>query len=263
MEDRLELLRSVRTNLSPVYGVLAGPSPPLAEFLDGAMVGRPDREAIDEAGTRHRLWVCPKGAQALAGALVNDPLLIADGHHRYTVALAYREEMRSRYGSGPWDGMMILVVDADTEDPPVLPIHRVLREGPAPPAPGGERARDMAELLASLHDEDVTFGMVSIEEGEPVHRVASLAGSPPTVCALHAEVLDPAKAGPTNLSFVPDSVAAERAVLSGEAFMAYLLPPTRVERVWEVVRSGRRLPEKSTYFWPKPRTGMVIRPLHL
>jgi hypothetical protein len=122
--------------------------------------------------------------------------------------------------------------------------------------------RDMSELLASLRDEDVTFGMVGNEDGGLVHRVASLTGSPPTVCALHAQVLDPAKAGPANLRFVPDSVAAEWAVVSGEASVAYLLPPTRVERVWEVVRSGRRLPEKSTYFWPKPRTGMVVRPLH-
>src|SRR5207245_885438 len=173
-----------------------GPSPPLAAFLDEAMASRPHREAIDEAGTGHRLWVCPRGWEALVGALANDPLLIADGHHRYTVALAYREEMRSRLGPGPWDGMMMLVVDSVTEDPPVLPIHRVLLEGPVPPAPEGERVREMAELLASLRDEDVTFGMVSNEDGESVHRVASLTGPPPTVCALHTQVLDPAGASP-------------------------------------------------------------------
>jgi uncharacterized protein (DUF1015 family) len=64
-----------------------------------------------------------------------------------------------------------------------------------------------------------------------------------------------------DLRFVPDSVAAERAVESGQAEAAYVLPPTRVDRVWDVVGAGRKLPPKSTYFWPKPRTGMVIRPL--
>ena len=58
-----------------------------------------------------------------------EDLLIADGHHRYTVALAFREEMRRRQGPGPWDRIMMLIVDAASEDPPVLPIHRILATG--------------------------------------------------------------------------------------------------------------------------------------
>ena len=63
------------------------------------------------------------------------------------------------------------------------------------------------------------------------------------------------------LRFVPDAVEAEQAVLSGSASAAYLLPPTKVDRVWTLVEAGQKLPQKSTYFWPKPRTGLVIRPL--
>jgi uncharacterized protein (DUF1015 family) len=65
------------------------------------------------------------------------------------------------------------------------------------------------------------------------------------------------------LRFVPDCVLAEAAVMAGDAETAYLLPPTRVQRVWDVVAGGGRLPQKSTYFWPKPRTGMIIRPFEL
>jgi hypothetical protein len=100
---------------------------------------------------------------------------------------------------------------------------------------------------------------VILEDGSAVHRVARLDGTPPTVCALHDRILDRIPAA--ELRFEPDSVAAEAAVLAGTARIAYLLPPTRVERVWEVVRTSGRLPVKSTYFWPKPRTGMLIRPL--
>jgi uncharacterized protein (DUF1015 family) len=62
------------------------------------------------------------------------------------------------------------------------------------------------------------------------------------------------------LRFTADVVAAERAVLDRNASVAYVLPPTKVDRVWSLVRAGEKMPQKSTYFWPKPRTGLVIRP---
>ncbi|HEY4634102.1 MAG TPA: hypothetical protein VIH00_09320, partial [Candidatus Limnocylindrales bacterium] len=62
------------------------------------------------------------------------------------------------------------------------------------------------------------------------------------------------------LRFTPDAVAAEEAVRGGEAVAAYFLPPTAAATIRSVVDRGDRLPQKSTYFWPKPRTGLVIRP---
>ena len=117
----------------------------------------------------------------------------------------------------------------------------------------------MAEVLATVRDEDLTVGVVQREKGTLTHRILTLGGAPPTVCELHSRLLDVLPAA--DLRFVPDSVAAERAVQSGWARSASILPPTRVDRVWDVVGAGRKLPQKSTYFWPKPRTGMVIRPM--
>jgi len=77
-----------------------------------------------------------------------------------------------------------------------------------------------------------------------------------TVCALHEQVL-----GDARLRFVPDAAVAEDLVRSGQAPAAFFLPPTRVDRIRAVIERGERLPQKSTYFWPKPRTGMVFRPL--
>jgi uncharacterized protein (DUF1015 family) len=259
VEDRLRLLRQARANLSPVYGVYGGPSEAVASFLGQETRRPPAQEVVDEDGTRHRLWVSSEGTEAITEALRDEQLLIADGHHRYTVALAYRDEMRARFGPGPWDAMMMLIVDGTTEDPPVLPIHRVVAGPDGLDMPEGLRVRDMAEVLASLDDDALTYGLVTLEEGEPVHRVATAPGSPPTVWALHQHVLDRAPNLP--LRFVPDAVAAEQAVLNGSAGAAFLLPPTRVDRVRTIIQDGGRLPQKSTYFWPKPRTGMVIRPL--
>jgi uncharacterized protein (DUF1015 family) len=272
IQDRLTLLRAVVSNLSPVYAVAKGPIPELSAFLDRTMEKPPHLETTDDAGTRHRLWVTSgteRSAAGAAAALSAQRLMIADGHHRYTVAMAYRDEMRGRSGPGPWDAMMMLVVDAGTEDPPVLPIHRLVRGtvGPDDGMPGtasvrpikGEAVRDLAEVLATVSDEDLTVGVVQREAGHLIHRILALDGVPPAVCELHNQLLDELPA--RDLRFVPDSVAAERAVESGRAEAAYVLPPTRVDRVWGVVGAGRKLPPKSTYFWPKPRTGMVIRPL--
>jgi uncharacterized protein (DUF1015 family) len=257
IEDRLSLLRAVRANLSPVYAVHADRSEAVARFLDLATAAPPTVDLADDSGTRHRMWVSTEGLDAIVGDLRSKTVMIADGHHRYTVAMACREEMRAQAGPGPWDSMMMFIVDAVVEDPPVLPIHRLLAHG-GPERAEGERVRDMAEILASLTDDELTFGIVRMESGEVAHRIARLKGSPPTVCALHEQVLDPMTGD--EIRFVPDAFAAERAVLSGEASVAYLLPPTRVERVFGVIGAGGTLPQKSTYFWPKPRAGMVIRP---
>jgi uncharacterized protein (DUF1015 family) len=260
MHDRLALLRAVRANLSAVYMVMAGQpaSDPVTAFLDGATSSPPLFELTDESGTRHRLWAVPGPLDQISQALREHPLLIADGHHRYSVALAYRDEMRARFGPGPWDAIMALVVDAGAEDPPVLPIHRLL-VGDDRPKPTGDRVMDLAEILATVDDDALTYGVVTSEDGEIVHRVAALAGQPPTVCALHDQILDRLTA--PGLRFVADAATVEADIRAGGGSAAFILPATRVDRVWSVVREGRRLPQKSTYFWPKPRTGLVMRSL--
>ena len=255
VEDRLALLRAVRANLSPVYALFRGPCRELSAWLDETASAPPAMEIADEAGVEHRMWVEERG-ESIPAWLGGEQLLIADGHHRYTVALAFREEMRAAHGPGPWDRMMMLLVDAGAEDPPVLPIHRVLVSGTRPIE--GRRVRDLAEVLTSLHDDDLTYGTVAVEEGRLIHRVAEAKGEPPTVCALHEHLLPE---GDGELRYVPDAVAAEELVRNDDAAAAFFLPPTRVERIRAVIDQHRRLPQKSTYFWPKPRTGFVIRPL--
>jgi uncharacterized protein (DUF1015 family) len=258
VEDRLRLMRATAADLSPIYAVVGGPSEPQRDLLERAAAGPPERELTDEEGVAHRLWAEPLPA-ALRDWYRDQTLLIADGHHRYQTALAHREELRAARGPGPWDGVLMLVVDAATEDPPVLPIHRLLRVDPVPDL-AGERVRGLEEVLANLVDDDLRFGAALRGNGGLVHLVGHLEGPPPTVAALHRELLDPMP-GARDVRFVPDAFGAEAAVRSGDADLALFLPPARVANVREVVASGGRLPQKSTYFWPKPRTGLVIRPL--
>jgi uncharacterized protein (DUF1015 family) len=256
LEDRLALLRAARANLSPVHAVYPGPVGVIRDLLDETTEREPARETTDEAGTTHRLWVHHDTGHACR-ALRREPIMIADGHHRYSVALAYQREMNASAGPGPWDRMMVLLVDSASERPPVLPIHRAVL-GPPPSIPGGAaRVRDLLAMLGSLGDEDVTVGVVRYEDGELTHSIVGLPGEPPAVAALHLRILGGVP--PDRLAYLPDAVDAERMVRSGRASAAFFLPPTRVETVRRVVAHGAILPEKSTYFWPKPRTGMVIR----
>jgi uncharacterized protein (DUF1015 family) len=258
VEDRLRLMRATAADLSPIYAVVGGPSRAQAELLERAGGRPPDRELIDEEGVSHRLWVeaMPPG---LADWYRDQPVLIADGHHRYQTALAHREEAHRDRGPGPWDAVMMLVVDAASEDPPVLPIHRLVRVDRVPDLPG-DRVRGLEEVLARLVDDDLQFGAAVRADGGLVHLVGRLDGEPPTVAALHRALLDPLP-GVRDIRFVPDAARAEASVRSGQADLALFLPPARVANVRKVVAAGGRLPQKSTYFWPKPRTGMVIRPL--
>jgi uncharacterized protein (DUF1015 family) len=209
---------------------------------------------IDEDGVEHRLWQSGP-APEVAGWLERESLMIADGHHRYATALRHRNEMRADRGAGPWDAAMMLLVDATLEEPPVLPYHRIQRSGAVPP--GGVRVRDLEEVLESVDDDKLRYGVATHHEGALVHRLVELAGGPPIVSRLHEQTL----AGLEHeLRFTPDAVAAEEAVRGGEAVAAYFLPPTAAATIRSVVDRGERLPQKSTYFWPKPRTGLVIRP---
>ena len=257
LEDRLRLLRATQTHLSAVYGTIEGPCRPLADLLASTTASAPEMEAVDEQGVAHRMWpVAPD--PAIAGWLAPAPLLIADGHHRYTTALRYRQERDATDGPGPWDRVLTLIVDAATERPPVLPFHRVQTSGAVPDL--GEAVKDLADALGRVSDDDNVIARVEASDGEIRYRLLRLQGAPPAVRALHESILD-GRVPEGSLRFVSDAAAADEAVRSGDAVAAYLLPPTTPERIRAVIQRGERLPQKSTYFWPKPRTGMIMLPV--
>jgi uncharacterized protein (DUF1015 family) len=257
IEDRLHLLRATRTHLSPIYGTIAGPNAPLAELLARVTSVAPVLHAIDEEGIDHRMWPVA-GDEAVDRWLADEYLLIADGHHRYATALEYRDERHASNGPGPWDRILTLIVDAGTEDVPVLPYHRVQLAGTPPE--GGDAMADLTSLLHELDDAALRYGTAASDGTVVDYRVHTLHGEPPTVEALHHELLDRIAAGDA-LAFTHEAEDADRAVRDGTAVAAYFLPSTTPDRIRKVIERGERLPRKSTFFWPKPRTGMVFMPL--
>jgi len=258
IEDRLALLRATGTHLSPIYGTVAGPSAPLAALLDRVCGAPPLTELIDEEGVRHRLWRV--GAdEPVAEWLRPDDLLIADGHHRYTTGLAYRDERDAADGPGAWDAILTFVVDAGTQLVPVLPYHRVQVAGTPPDT--GEPVGSLHEIIDLADDEKGTVGVIRRDaRGHVSYGMLELPGKPPVVRTLHERILDRAAPGDA-LRFTHSGNDAEHAVRSGEAVAAYVLPPTTPEDVLAAIERGERLPRKSTFFWPKPRTGLVLMPV--
>jgi hypothetical protein len=185
-------------------------------------------------------------------------LLIADGHHRYTTALHYRNERREADGPGRWDRLLTFVVDAGSERISVLPFHRVQMGGDVPEL--GTPASSLGEVLSAISDDEPVIGVAIARSDHVEYRTARLHGDPPAVRALHREVLD-GHVPTLELRFVPDAHQADAAVRDGSAVAAWFLPATRPDRIRKVVQRGERLPQKSTYFWPKPRTGMAMMPL--
>ncbi|MGH2635631.1 MAG: DUF1015 family protein [Actinomycetota bacterium] len=254
VRDRLRLVRSVAANLSCIYSIFPGPNRTLEGWLSGSTAGAPHAELTDRDGVEHRMWIAPPDPD-VERWFHGETLMIADGHHRYATALRYRDEMRATHGPGPWDATMMFLVDAGLEDPPVLPFHRIQVAGAAPA--DGVRVRDLGEVLESVDDGKLVVGTAAREDGGLVHRVVELAGLPPAVSRLHETTLSGLDHA---IRFTADAVAAEEAVRSGRAVAAYFLPATDAGTIRSVVDGGDRLPQKSTFFWPKPRTGLVLRP---
>lgn len=253
--ERLGRLRAVRANISPIHVITPGPSPLLRARLE-EVTSRPAMgEVTDDDGVTHRLWAFGPDAE-VAAELSEQTCMIADGHHRYTTALEYREEMRAAHGEGPWDQVLALIVDA-SEEAPVLPFHRIVLKGSLPEP--SKVTSTLEETLNALDDDAPIVGVISPGSGKGgvTYGVVELDAPPPAVEAL--EPLLPRDED--SVRFSPDAHEADRAVRMREAEGAWLLPPTTASRIRASIDAGRRLPRKSTYFWPKPRTGFVLRPL--
>jgi uncharacterized protein (DUF1015 family) len=283
--DRLALLEATGVNLSPVFGVYAGQGR-AAAAVAGVTATPPALDCVDDAGVGHRLWPVsdPEPVAAWCELLADRRVLIADGHHRYRTSLAYRDAMRATHPGrgGPWDELLMLLVDADLHGPAVLAIHRLLAgpDGAAVLAgleadfharPAGSPAEAEA-LLGALPAEAVAFGLYGggrswlLVARDPA-ALAAEAGRVRRMLdveILHGPVLSKRLAVDDfeqRVAYESDLVQAVRQVDEGAFSSLVLLRPARFADVAAVAAVGEILPQKTTFFYPKPRDGLVLRPL--
>jgi uncharacterized protein (DUF1015 family) len=238
-EGRLRLLRETRAQLEPLFFLYEGEPP----------TRRPDREPNLEADGA-RLWqLSLHGTDGVSGAFADRQLLIADGHHRYETALAYHEE------AGTPESGYVLAVLVSLDDPGLMifPTHRVFAEEPAEPLTTEERLPDPQSALAALNDLPLERAAAVVYRPGDAELAVDGEGE------LDVRLVD--RLGHEGISYTPDWQEAVRAVDSGEAAVAVLMRPTRIEDVFAVAQRGETMPQKSTYFYPKLVSGLLFLPL--
>lgn len=249
----------------------------------------------------HRLWIVtrPEIVAAVAEEMKPKPLFIADGHHRYETALNYRNEMRAAGrkcapGSENFNNSMMTFVNFDDEGLTILPTHRMVFGLPAPDWAG--LARRLGENFSLTEVPSLAVLLRELEKGRNRHvfgfqgdgkfrllalkndrKPATIVPGPFSpawkeldVSILHTLILDAllgidaAKLeAQTNVRYYRAEAEACAAVEKGEGQMAFYLNPTRAAQVKEVAGQGEKMPQKSTDFFPKILSGLLINRYNL
>jgi uncharacterized protein (DUF1015 family) len=270
--DRLDLLRATRANLSPIWGLSMAPG--VTATFDPTD-DEPVADAYDDDGVRHQLWVLsdPDAVQAVAAAVASAPVVLADGHHRYETARTFQAECREASGDkpGPYDLVMALVVELAEEQLHVGAIHRTVSGLPEGFDLVGRLSRWFDVVRAGAADER-TLGALSDSNSMALVTggVAYLLLPHPELDAEVGNDLDSSLIA-TVLERLPAHEVMHRhsvaevmeALARGQGQAAFLLRPVTVKQIDEWANERRRMPPKTTYFSPKPRTGMVFRSLDI
>jgi uncharacterized protein (DUF1015 family) len=268
--DRLELLRTCRANLSPIWGLslTAG----LAAACTAATRGGPaPMSATDDDGIVHELWPVsdPEAIASIASLVAATPVVIADGHHRYETATFYQSERRRASGDAPgaYDAVMALVVELSPDELVVQAIHRLVAGLPEELDAFEALGAHLEVLDGPEHAADLPAEMAEVGAIGLVTRQGNYLLRPRPALLEAAEAdLDSSRLDVALASLPAHEIAYQHgtravidAVADGTAQLGFLLRPATVEQIADTAHSGRRMPPKTTFFHPKPRTGLVLR----
>ncbi|MDP7162539.1 MAG: DUF1015 domain-containing protein [Phycisphaerae bacterium] len=295
--DRLKLTEHTRMQLSPIFAFYRDPRGQVADLLARPAEAAPSAHGRLD-GVDQSIWAVsePDVIASIAEVLRDSPIYIADGHHRYTTAVNYADALRE---SGQIDAdheanfVMFALVAQDDPGLLVLPTHRIVRDlesdftlgalmdraaafhwRPCEPAevdladadaflrPHGAGAmavigpRAKESWIARLKDASAMVAAAP-DQCEPWRRL--------DVAALHrlilAEALAPWRRGELSIDYTPDGAEVLAACADGRAQLGLCLQRTPLAAVVDVADAGAVMPHKSTYFYPKLATGMVLKPL--
>jgi uncharacterized protein (DUF1015 family) len=295
--DRLNLLEACKANFSPIWSLYSDPQGAVMGLLEGAVKGKPAPiDFRDDEGFRQQLWAVtdPAVLEHAVDALRSKPLFIADGHHRYETALNYQKLRRQQAGlpasRQPYDSVLMLLTALEDPGLTVLPTHRVTTTV----LPSYDRAHSLLSATFDLQEFPFTAttqaatrakfidAMRTMGRTVPVFGLAlqgdsryiTLSVKPNHRQSAHASprakldvsllqqlvitTLCPSQEEQEAILYTKDDHEAFDWVAKGTGTGAFLLNATKVSEVQAVATAGERMPHKSTYFFPKPLTGLVI-----
>ena len=298
--DRLNLMKATACNFSDVYSLYDdnGGESETGDILALVMKEAPAIAFTDEAGLSHRLWAITDEGMitAIQNNFTDIKLYIADGHHRYETAINYRN-WRKEQGlpMGDSDHIMMMLVEMSHPGLTVFPTHRLLRDLPNFDAKAMlDVCRDLFDVQEGLPlfaldewmeqaylDGKKAFGFytggdtaaaltlkdLSVMDAKLPELSAASRGLDVTV--LHTLILEQVlgidkvnMAQQINLTYTRSRAEALGSVNNGTSQAAFLLNPTRVSEIRDVAAAGEKMPQKSTYFYPKLITGLTVNVLN-
>lgn len=301
--DQLNIMRHCRANITPIHALFNDEEDGVTNTYGRFMQGRPEQETTDADGTVHQTWTLTddETISGIVASLKDKSIFIADGHHRYETALAYRNEVRASgrpESNGEGEYVMAYLTAMAHPGLTILPAHRMvkgLNEVDVPLvlkklepyfyseelcfADGNreEVSRRLIERIASFSDIGGKFGMVV--QGELCFQLLRLkdfeavkplmnSGIPDDLKGLDVTILREIIIGrglgldrddpEGHIEYTPSISEALHKVIGGEVQVSFILNPTRVDQMRTAAEMGHKLPHKSTYFFPKLSSGLVL-----
>jgi uncharacterized protein (DUF1015 family) len=277
-EDRLRLMRATHANISPIFGIFFDSRGIAQQRVERLMTEKPLVTCRDDKGVTHRLWKWsdPDTIRLLRKVVASGDILIADGHHRYEPAWNYlKERLAAAKGkarsqaSGPAYRYVLTFLCSLTDPGLVIqPTHRAVRwsapleewEKRIAPFFSMQKLSSFTSLMKRLRGENEHFGVGFILQGGKLFWLKPKTTPPMMpVVALHEKILKDVPL--EEISYGQDTREMVQNLQRGEVSAVFLLPPPEKEAFARICKAGRLLPQKSTYFYPKLATGLVLRSL--
>ena len=275
-QDRLNLMRACQANTSPIFSLYKSSRGQISDILSKISLSKPYIESSDISGDTHRIWQIDdtESIGIIQQDLADKAVFIADGHHRYETAFEFHREMREKQGSSesrPSDYVLMFLANMLDKGITILPTHRLLKEIPSD-LKGMlsqyfeiETVKESFDIVNRLSDKRSAFGF--FRKGDDAWHMLTYKGGNLSdvhpdlqeidVIILHELILKKIL-HTTDIGYEMDVSRALDKIENGEFKAAFFLNPTRVDDVEKAALTMIRMPPKSTYFYPKLLTGLVI-----
>lgn len=295
--DRLLLLRATRTNLSPIFGLFPDPDGEVQAPLEEALATTPPLQATDHLGVVHKFWPVKDQAaiSAMQRKMIDLPIFIADGHHRYETAINYRNELKAAGklagDNAPANFVMMMFIGMSDPGLVIMPTHRLVSGLPDLSAEdvraalsgqfeiesigtGAAAAQETWELVEADGGQNV-FGLGTVADGNWLFARCTDDSLMETLAAdqtpewralgvslLHklilVHLLKRKHPGEQKFQYVHLLDEVTDAVARKTCQLACLVPPAQIGHVQDIASKLEKMPPKSTYFYPKLLSGLVF-----
>jgi uncharacterized protein (DUF1015 family) len=294
--DRLNLTRACKCNFSPIFGLYTDQKRLVDTVLAGVMQLNPDAEVKMDDGQTHKLWAVTDVSKidAISAAMDEKKILIADGHHRYETALNYFKEnsVGGKHAGEDLKYVLMYFTNTESEGLSVFATHRVINHlesfnlGDFVEKLSAEFDIDQIKSGTGKRDASAERKMEQLMKGSstPIfgfysgngdYAVLRIKKAPDgglleklDVAILHDRILSrlldvkpQSDMANQQIYYGQDIAKCAQRVDDGISKLAFFLNPTPIRQMSEVSLAGLKMPQKSTYFYPKLISGMVINPL--